>query len=180
MSILKLSRREYERRRGGTFFRLLAQKLFNLLARNSISPGLRIFLYRRMGIKIGRHTQIGLDCFLDDQFPELITIEDEVVIAFRVIIVAHDESTGFINDGTVSEVLIKRGSYLGAGAIILPGVTIGENSIVAAGAVVTRSLPPGSIAAGVPARVIRSSVFTGCGPRSKCMKASRNAGAACW
>ena len=108
-----------------------------------------------MGIKIGKHSQIGLDCYLDDQFPELITIEDEVVVSFRVIITTHDEATGHINDGTVSEVVLRRGSYIGAGAIILPGVTIGENCVIGAGSVVTRSIPDDCVAAGVPARVIR-------------------------
>ena len=155
MTIKNLSRRVYEKQFPRGFFRLLRQKILNLLARNSISPGLRIFLYRRMGVTIGKNSQIGLDSYLDDQFPELIAIEDEVVISFRVIITAHDESTGYINDGTVSAVLIKKGSYIGTGAIILPGVTIGCNTTVGAGAVVTRSLPDNCLAAGVPARVIR-------------------------
>ena len=53
-------------------------------------------------------------------------------------------------------VVIKRNAYIGAGAIILPGVTIGEYSIVAAGAVVTKDVPPRTIVAGVPARVVGS------------------------
>ena len=155
MTVKKMSRRVYEKKFPRGFFKLFCQKMLNLLARNSISPGLRIFLYRRMGITIGQNSQIGLDSYLDDQFPELITIEDEVVISFRVIITAHDESTGYINDGTVSAVRIKKGAYIGTGALILPGVTIGCNTTVGAGAVVTRSLPDNCLAAGVPVRAIR-------------------------
>lgn len=54
------------------------------------------------------------------------------------------------------DVLIKTGAWVGAGAIILPGVTIGENSVVGAGSVVTKSIPEHSVAAGCPARVIKS------------------------
>ena len=53
-------------------------------------------------------------------------------------------------------VKISSGSWVGAGAVILPGVTIGTNTVVGAGSVVTRSLPSGVVAAGNPARVIRS------------------------
>jgi len=155
MTVKNISRRVYEKQCHRGLFKLFSQKLLNLLARNSISPGLRIFLYRSMGVTIGENSQIGLDSYLDDQFPELITIEDEVVISFRVTITAHDESTGYINDGIVSEILIKKGSYIGTGAVILPGITIGCNTTVGAGSVVTRSLPDNCLAAGVPARVIR-------------------------
>ncbi|MEK7533665.1 MAG: hypothetical protein AAB542_04485, partial [Patescibacteria group bacterium] len=54
-----------------------------------------------------------------------------------------------------SPVIFKRGVYVGTGAIILPGVTIGQYSVVGAGAVVTRSVPPRVTVAGVPARIIK-------------------------
>jgi len=52
-------------------------------------------------------------------------------------------------------VVIKRGAWIGAGAIILPNVTIGERAVVGAGAVVTRDVPPYTVVAGVPAREIK-------------------------
>jgi acetyltransferase-like isoleucine patch superfamily enzyme len=55
----------------------------------------------------------------------------------------------------VAPVILRRGCYLGACAVILPGITVGERAVVAAGAVVTRDVPAGKIVAGVPARVIR-------------------------
>lgn len=54
------------------------------------------------------------------------------------------------------EVIIKRNAYIGVGAIILPGVTIGEHAIVAAGSVVTKDVPPHTVVAGVPVRVIKT------------------------
>jgi acetyltransferase-like isoleucine patch superfamily enzyme len=141
--------------------RVLWQKLLHQWARVCIPPGLRLALYRAMGISIGHGVFVGLDTWLDDQFPELIVIEDEVVISFRVTVVVHDDARRMDAilpgqaDGTVAPVTLKRGCYLGAGCLILPGVTIGERAVVGAGAVVTRDVPPGKIALGVPARVTR-------------------------
>jgi acetyltransferase-like isoleucine patch superfamily enzyme len=55
----------------------------------------------------------------------------------------------------VSPVVIKRNAWIGAGATILPGVTVGENAIVAAGAVVSKDVPANTVVAGVPAKVIK-------------------------
>jgi acetyltransferase-like isoleucine patch superfamily enzyme len=144
-----------------SLLRVLGQKLLHQWARACIPPGLRLALYRAMGISIGHGVFVGLDTWLDDQFPELIVIEDEVVISFRVTVVVHDDARRMDAilpgqaDGTVAPVTLKRGCYLGAGCLILPGVTIGERAVVGAGAVVTRDVPPGKIALGVPARVTR-------------------------
>jgi len=104
---------------------------------------------------------VGLDTWLDDQFPELIRIEDDVTISFRVMVVVHDDARRMdgtrpgAGDGTVAPVILKRGCYLGAGCTILPGVTVGEQAIVAAGAVVTKDVAPRKIVGGVPAREIK-------------------------
>lgn len=139
--------------------RVLWQKLLHQWARVCIPPGLRLALYRAMGVTIGRGVFVGLDTWLDDQFPELIVIEDEVVISFRVTVIVHDDARRMDAilpgqaDGTVAPVTLRRGCYLGAGCIVLPGVTVGERAVVGAGAVVTRDVPAGKIAVGVPARV---------------------------
>ena len=127
-------------------------------------PELRLTLYRWMGISIGRHCFVGLDTWLDDQFPELIVIEDDVTISFRVTVIVHDDAKRMdrtqagAGNGTVAPVVLKRGCYLGAGCLLLPGVTIGEHAIVAAGAVVTRDVPAGKVVGGVPARVLKDAV----------------------
>ena len=158
----RTDRQQYERTiapRG--LLRLLAQKLLHQAARGCIPGGLRNALYRAMGISVGRHVFIGLDTWLDDQFPELILLEDEVVISFRVTVVVHDDARRMDRveagqaAGTVAPVVFRRGCYVGAGALILPGVTVGEHAVVAAGAVVTKDVPPGTLVAGVPARVLR-------------------------
>lgn len=84
-----------------------------------------------------------------------IVIEDDVTIANNVVIVDHDHDyrndTKFISKA----VHIKNGAWIGANAVILKGVTIGEHAVVAAGSVVNRDIPAYSIAAGVPAKVVK-------------------------
>ncbi len=158
----RTDRREYERRIAPrSLLRVFWQKQLHMIARFCIPGEPRVALYRAMGMEIGRHVYIGMDSWLDDQFPELIRIEDDVVISFRVTVVVHDDARRMDRiepgqlEGTVAPVVLKRGCYLGAGALVLPGITVGERAVVAAGAVVTRDVPPGTVVAGVPARVIR-------------------------
>ena len=159
----RTARREYEQKiapRG--ILVTLARKSLHILARFCIHGGLRMALYRAMGIHMGRHVYVGMDTWLDDQFPELIVLEDDVVISFRVTVIVHDDARRMDRvepgqlEGTVAPVIFRRGSYIGAGAIILPGVIVGEGSVVAAGAVVTREVPAHTVVAGVPARVVKS------------------------
>ena len=158
----RMPRREYEHDVAPrSILDVLRQKLLHQWARGCIPPEWRLSLYRAMGISIGRGVFVGLDTWLDDQFPELITIEDDVVISFRVTVVVHDDARRMDAilpgqaDGTVAPVVLKRGCYLGAGCILLPGVTVGERAVVGAGAVVTRDVPPGKVVVGEPAKVVR-------------------------
>ena len=100
-----------------------------------------------MGVKIGDNVFIGKYCLIDDTFPELISIEDNVNISFGVTIVAHDASKR-----KTDRILIGRGAYIGTRAIVLPGVAIGENATVGAGSVVTKDVESGTKVAGVPAK----------------------------
>ena len=118
---------------------------------------LKRMFYRLRGTKIGKSVDIAMGVFIEESFPHLVVIEDNVDIGPNVIIVAHDSSARCMDlelPIICKRVIVKRNAYIGAGAIILPGVTVGEYSIVAAGAVVTRDVPPRTIVAGVPARVI--------------------------
>ncbi|MDG6249480.1 acyltransferase [Methanocalculus sp.] len=114
-------------------------------------------LYRLRGTFIGKNVDIAQFVFIEDSSPSLIHIEDYVDIGPKVTIVTHDSSLHCVDPKIpiqYKKVLIKKNAYIGAGATILPGVTIGEYSIVAAGAVVTNDVPPFTIFAGVPARKI--------------------------
>lgn len=106
-------------------------------------------------IQIGRNVFINLDCV----FLGLggIKIDDNVLIAPKVSLL----SEGHVLDPAQRHALvpgpihIKRNAWIGAGATILAGVTIGENSVVAAGAVVSRSVPDNTVVAGIPAKIIK-------------------------
>jgi len=97
--------------------------------------------------------------YFDEWFPELIAIGDHVDLGTGVMILCHDSiercMTGKIPVPS-GRVVIHNHVYVGAGTIILPGVTIGKRSIIGAGALVNKDVPPHSVAVGVPARVIKS------------------------
>ena len=107
-------------------------------------------------IRLGRNIFINHACsFLDIGG---ITIEDDVQIGPRVNLTSENHPLDPADRTTLipRPILIKRNAWIGAGATILPGVTIGENAIVAAGAVVSRDVPPNTVVAGVPAKVVKT------------------------
>jgi acetyltransferase-like isoleucine patch superfamily enzyme len=113
--------------------------------------------YTNLGcfIKLGKNVFINHLCsFLDLGG---IIIEDGVMIGPRVSITSenHPADTSTRNTLIPAKVIIKRNAWIGAGATILPGVTIGENAVVAAGAVVTKDVPDNTIVGGVPAKVLK-------------------------
>ncbi|MBI2500542.1 MAG: acyltransferase [Deltaproteobacteria bacterium] len=88
-----------------------------------------------------------------------VVLEESVLVSDRVYITDvhhryHESQTPIMEQGVMKPrpVRLKRGCWIGVGAVIMPGVTIGQNAIVAANAVVTRDLPDNMIARGVPAR----------------------------
>lgn len=110
---------------------------------------------------VGRHITLGKNVFINHacSFLDLggIVIEDGVMIAPRVNISSenHPVEPGKRKTLIPQAVHIKRNAWIGAGANILPGVTVGENSVVAAGAVVNEDVPDNTVVAGVPAKVIK-------------------------
>jgi len=155
MSLPGRPRTEYEAE-AGTYrhrFRFARRKVLSLLARFAFGIRFRLRLYRWIGIRLDRATRyIGPDCYLDDIYPELISMGAGVVVSFRVTIVVHDHVTD-----VVAPVQIGDGAFIGTGAIILPGVHIGRDAVVAAGAVVAEDVEEGTTVGGVPARVISRS-----------------------
>jgi acetyltransferase-like isoleucine patch superfamily enzyme len=164
---MPMPRDEYERLRPRGRLTLLKQKLLNMIARITLHRGLRIWLYRQMGVNIGSDCVVEMYAYLDDQFPELIFLEDHSGPSRHVIVVCHDDvaakadpsdpaGAGFQGrHGFVAPVRLKSYSGIGTGSIVLPGVTIHEGAMVGAGAVVTKDVPPYCLAVGVPARVVK-------------------------
>ena len=118
-----------------------------------INSGLRRFLFRLSGVTIGKGGFIGMGGYMEDVYTERIVIEDNATCSFGVTFIAHGMRTKKKEEEKY--IILRTGSYVGAGSIILPGVEIGSKAVVGSGSVVTKDVPPGAIVAGCPARVLR-------------------------
>lgn len=125
-----------------------------VLCRLSPSLTLKRFLLRRLGVTIGSGVAFGLESTPDVFWPELITVEDDVVIGYDATILCHEFLVGEYRTGPV---VIREGAMIGAGAIVLPGVEVGERAQVAANSLVTTDVPPDTTVAGVPATPLERS-----------------------
>lgn len=90
------------------------------------------------------------------QSGHLITIDDDAMIAANVQLISNNHDLCQRQIITCRPVHIGKNAWIGAGATILPGVTVGDNAVVGAGSVVTKSVPANTIAAGNPARIIKT------------------------
>ena len=135
--------------------------ILQLLAQNSLHPDLRPKLQRIRGVNLGRHVYIGFNVYFDHLYPNFISIEDYTCIGMRSMIFAHSDpsSAVYIKKNhypkKIARTTIKRGAWIGAGCIILAGVTVGENSVVGAGSVVIKDVEPYTVVGGNPARLIK-------------------------
>jgi len=127
------------------------------------APGgdsVRVALHRLRGVQIGKDTWIGFDTLIEPAYPRRVAIGDRVAVGMRVLILAHFAHQGQnreTSDGAVDDrvsVRIEDDVFIGPGAIIMPNVTLGSGSVVAAGSVVTRSVAPLTMVQGNPAKPI--------------------------
>ena len=117
------------------------------------------FVEIRRSVVVGRHCKGQAFAFI----PEGVTLEDEVFVGPHACFVNDRIPRATTTEGNlktekdwkVEKTVVKKRASIGANATIMCGVTIGENSIVGAGSVVTKDVPPNTIVAGVPARIIR-------------------------
>ena len=120
-------------------------------------------LWRLMGAKVGKGVFIGYEVWMDFNNSNLITIGDGVHIANRCLLLCHQRNLkNYLIGSDSSKLPYKKGKInlgnnvmVGMGTIIMPNVTIGEGTMIAAGSVVTRDIPAWTIAAGIPAKVIK-------------------------
>ena len=119
-------------------------------------------LYRRglSGLVVGDESFLGDECLLD--LAEGIVLGSQVTLAERVLVLTHT-NVGYKDHplqkhfpASAAPVRIESGSFVGANVTLLPGITVGAGSFVAAGAVVTTDVPPRTLMAGVPARPVRT------------------------
>ncbi|GIW54485.1 MAG: hypothetical protein KatS3mg082_0889 [Nitrospiraceae bacterium] len=111
-------------------------------------------------IRVGNFVSIGPFCFFASKSHIEIGSNVSIGSGSHLMAGSHaftDPSTPIILQARISKgIVVEDGAWIGSGTKVLDGVTIGKNSIVGAGAVVTESIPPNAIAVGVPAKVIRS------------------------
>lgn len=124
---------------------------------------IRPFLWRRIGIKVGKNVRLGFGIYLDVDGYQFIEVGDNVMITAQCILLTHRRDMRQYHRGDLQNelpyirkpIVIGANATLGMRAIIMPGVTIGEGAVVAAGAVVTKDVPPYTIVAGNPAKIIK-------------------------
>ncbi|WP_253451574.1 acyltransferase [Halomonas sp. Y3] len=134
------------------------KKVFSIIKKLALIAFLGKLKYaRHLGVRVGEGSRVYISSWGSEPF--LISIGSHTTVTSGVRFLTHDGATSIVFKGgrRYQKFLpIEVGDYcfIGVNSIILPGVKIGSNSIVAAGAVVTKDVPPSSIVAGNPARVI--------------------------
>ncbi len=137
-------------------------KIFNLLIYRTCSYKKRAQILRKSGVKIGINSEIFANVNFGSE-PYLIELGDNVRITSGVKLTTHDGGLWVLrnlgkleNADRFARIKIGNNVHIGINSIIMPGVVIGDNVVIGAGAVVTKDIPSNSVAAGVPARVIET------------------------
>jgi len=136
--------------------------LLNEIAYRFFGNRYRIKLLQKKGVTIGNYCSIEGNCSFGSE-PYLITIGDNVKITNGVSFVTHDGGVYVLRKyknipdadifGTIK---IGNNVFIGNKAVVMPGVRIGDNCIIGYGAIITKNIPEGSVAVGVPAKVIKT------------------------
>ena len=130
----------------------LSELFGNRLGENSrVMPGLTVV--RANNVHIGKNVVIMNNCLMMSAGG--ITIDDNALVAANAQLISNNHDLEEHMIITCKPIHLKRNCWIGAGATILPGVTVGENSVVGAGSVVTKDIPDNCIAVGSPARVVK-------------------------
>ncbi|WP_405740463.1 acyltransferase [Anaerovibrio slackiae] len=128
-----------------------------VIAPNCPFNNLRVSIYRLCGFKIGKNTFIGMKCYLDDMCYDLIEIGNNVVISYGVYFACHGKNQGHF------PIVIEDNAYIGMRATIITKhkfgggakTIIGKNAVVGSCALVNLDVPSGSVAVGIPCRIIK-------------------------
>lgn len=120
---------------------------------------IRAFFLIQKGYDIKFSTIIEGTVLLDKLYPQGIHIGENTLVAGRAVILSHDHCKRVgTNQPYLVDTYIGKNCFIAVGAIVLPGVTIGDEVIVGAGAVVTKDVPANSVVAGNPAKIVRTGI----------------------
>ena len=141
--------------------KFLRSWILHTMAYSSPHSGFTVNIQRSRGVKIGKNCHFSPYVLLDLVYPHLVNIGNNVTFGSNVMVFAHNNPAAnlFLKNGEfprkVEKVDIKSGAVLFPGSIITAGVTIGENSIISVGSVVTHDIPDYCVVVGNPGRVIK-------------------------
>ncbi len=131
--------------------------LARLSVLRKLLTGMRLRFFRGvMKMDIHPTVEMSLSAKPDLTFPKGVHIGEHTYVAFNARILTHDRTRGLYTHTNIG-----RNCFIGGESIILPGITVGDNCVIGAGSVVTKDVPPRSIVAGNPAKVIRSNIEVG-------------------
>lgn len=138
------------------FFRFFLDKMIFFCP---IKPW-RTVMHRWRGVKIGKGVYIGHEVMFDRVFTDQISIGDNTSVGDRTIITAHanipsDTILKKLYPRKISKTMIGKGVWIMPNVTIIPGVVIGDESVIATGSVVTKDVPPRTLVGGVPAKVLK-------------------------
>lgn len=130
---------------------------FNNWAMRAPWGGVRKWLQRKRGVKIGKNVHWGTHVVVDYPYPNYVVVEDGASISGNDYLLAHCKPLPYhegCSESYVAPVIVHKNAWIAVNVTILPGVEIGEGAIVSAGSVVSKSIPPFTVANGNPAKVV--------------------------
>lgn len=119
--------------------------------------GMRIRMERWRGVKIGKHVHWGSDITVDAPYPYFLVVEDGAALAGNNQVLTHIKPSKYFSNcfsSHVAPVIVRKNAWVGVGVTLMPGVEIGEGSMISAGSIVNTDIPPMVLAGGNPAKVI--------------------------
>ena len=137
-----------------SFFKVAKNFLVIQIARYTPWLSMKNWLYRHLlKMTVGEKTAFALMVMVDLMFPERISVGDDSIIGYNTTLLTHEY---LIDEYRLGDIQIGNQVMIGANSTILPGVTIGDRAVIAAGTVVTKDVEPGSFVGGNPMQVIKT------------------------
>ena len=130
---------------------------FNNWSTHAPWGGMRKWLQRQRGVKIGKNVHWGTNVIVDYPYPYFVKVEDGASLSGNDFLLAHYKPLKYhslCTESYVAPIIVHKHAWIAVNVTILPGVEIGEGAIVSAGSVVSKDIPPFTVAKGNPAKVV--------------------------